>query len=112
MDNKEFISKENFLNSIFRDFLHKSTKGEKSQEQIENVYKVYKKLLDNQLAVSKDKAKEIGELNELLDKIHELFLDEKARKVLVDSGMKSNEIIDKYGKKILGIEPEAEEREM
>lgn len=102
MNDKKDKAKNNFLESILRDFLHRSKKEEQPQQNIDKIYEGYKKLLDNQLKKSTERKDEIEEFYEILDNVYKMFSDPKTRKLIIASNLQKNDLIEKYAYRILG----------
>lgn len=102
MSGNLFFEKRRFLKMILRDFIQRSDKGEKTQAKIDNIYSVYQQLLSNELGKTAEKAKETEERLMLLDKTYKMFSNPEIRQIIIDSNAREDDILEKYGEKILG----------
>lgn len=101
MDNTTNLNKNVFLEHLLRDFLNRSKKGEQAQDYIDNIYYGYKTLLENQLKVSMERSEEIKDFYAILDRVYKMFSDPETRKLIVNSGLGKDELMEKYAYRIL-----------
>ena len=102
MENNKFMTKRQFLEITLGNFLYRIKKENQTQEQIEGLYHGYKRLLENQLKVSPEKAEQIEEFQEVLDNTYNMFSNSKVKEKIMNSELTKDEILEKYSERILG----------
>lgn len=102
MNNITGLDKNSFFKDILREFLWRSKKGEGAQDCINYFYNTYKIFLKNELQISTEDAEKIMSLNDILDKLYEIFSDSKTRELIVRSGLEEGELAERLAYRILG----------
>lgn len=88
-----------FLNNSIKFFLIRISKN---KETLEASYKGMRTLMENQITLDVDREQEYRELIDIFDKVYELFRNEELRKVITENEITVEQLVSKFGEKILG----------